>query len=181
LSRPMSTAKGLCGNWPSPFGSVGAVYAGGSNTGATQAVSRQAPWRGRSGPNGCQWDRGGAGPGARGARRHPECTLPAVRGALSAARPYCHEESRRGAAAAAAHKKHCTPRHKRARRCRDSGPPSARRGQRLLPRRWSWSTHPAATTPWPGRMAGPLGGRVLLARSPCHAGHLSRWSGRWAW
>jgi transposase len=77
-------------------------------------------------------------------------------------------------------KKRFTPRHKSAPRCSGSGPPSARRSQRLLPRRWSLSTNPAVTTPGPGTMAVPLGGGVPLGPSQCNAGHMSRWSGRWA-
>jgi transposase len=76
-------------------------------------------------------------------------------------------------------KKRFTPRNKRVPMCRGSGPPSARRSPSWIPELWSLSTNLAATKPWLGTMAVPLGGSVPLVPSPCNAGDMSPWSGRW--
>ncbi len=139
----------------------------------------EAPRRGRSGHRGWPRSRGRAAPGSGGSRRHPAGTLPAVRRAGSAGHQRGHEEPRLGATAAHAPKKRFPPRHQSAPRSRGHGPPSARRGTRLLPRLCSWSTTPAATTPGPGTMAVPRVGRVPPVPSRGKAGPRSRGSGGW--
>ena len=39
----------------------------------------------------------------------------------------------------------------------------------------------ATPVPWLGTMGVPLGGSVLPVASRGNAGHMARWSGRWAW